>query len=169
MAKEIFYQGLLPRIIINPKNGKVLIEFDRKTRTYETDDEEIIALLEDRGYPQYEDLQILERTGRLDHGGFEKAIADEKVLPSGRKPFEKEGEKPLKKIDHLGLSETEEKVAKSPIKKPAVEIEKTIDGDTIIKRKKVPKKKSADKKTSSESKSKKNSGGKSLKRRKKSS
>ena len=107
----------------------------------------------------------LERTGRLPHGGFEKPIADEKILPSGRKPVEKEYEKPLKKSDHVNLSETEEKTVKSPPKEPPVEVIQTVDGEQILKRKKVPNKSKKKAPPKKESTAKKTSTKKSLKRR----
>ena len=81
-----FYQGLLPRIIWDPSNNKILIEFDRNGE-FETEDENLIKLLRGKGYPIERDLIELERTGRLPHGGFEKVIGDHD-LPSGRLAIE---------------------------------------------------------------------------------
>jgi hypothetical protein len=82
-----FYQGLLPRIIWDPSEGKPLVEFSLEG-VFETEDEKIIKCLKRDGYLVQRDLDELERTGKLAHGGFEKPIVDERELPSGRKPIE---------------------------------------------------------------------------------
>lgn len=81
-----FYQGLLPRIIWDASSGKSLAEFGLDG-TLETDDEDLIKLLRGKGYLLDVDLGILEATGRLPHGGFEKTPIDSK-LPSHRPPVE---------------------------------------------------------------------------------
>jgi len=81
-----FYQGLLSRIIWDPSKGKPMADFGVEG-TFETDDEDLIKLLRGKGYLVYSDLEILEATGRLPHGGFEKEAIDNH-LPSGRPPVE---------------------------------------------------------------------------------
>ena len=80
-----FYQGLLPAILWDKKIGGPIVEF--RKGIFDTDDEDIIALLHDRGYLTREDVSILEAGGTLAHGGFEE-VPDDSKLPSGRPPMD---------------------------------------------------------------------------------
>lgn len=80
-----FYQGLLPAILWDKKIGGPIVEFKRGI--FDTEDEDIIALLHKRGYLTIEDVEILQAGGTLPHGGFEKVV-DDSLLPSGRSPMD---------------------------------------------------------------------------------
>lgn len=81
-----FYQGLLPAVQWDKEKGASRCEF--KNGVLDTDDEELINFLLDEGYLVQEDVDILERGGNLDHGGFEPQIPVDKDLPSGRPPMD---------------------------------------------------------------------------------
>ena len=79
-----FYQGLLPAIQWDKETNSPKVEFVKGV--FDTDDEELINFLFDKGYLVEEDVEELMAGGRLDHGGFEpqKPV----VLPSGRPPMD---------------------------------------------------------------------------------
>lgn len=81
-----FYQGLLPAIQWDKTAGKPFCEF--KHGILDTDDEELIKFLHEKGYLVQEDVEHLEAGGRLDHGGFEPQVSKDNQLPSGRPPMD---------------------------------------------------------------------------------
>lgn len=132
--KVIFYQGLKERLVWDASEGRVIIEFDPTTHSFETDDEKLIARLKKEGYPTHQDMMQLQITGQLDHGGFEKPIADEHVLPSKMPPVQPApGDPPIKPNPGPTAPTI---MADGPIppsagdKKPVTE-NVTVDGDVI--------------------------------------
>lgn len=81
-----FYQGLLPAIQWDKEKGAPKCEF--RNGVLDTDDEELIEFLHEKGYLVQEDVNVLEAGGTLDHGGFEPQVPVDKDLPSGRPPMD---------------------------------------------------------------------------------
>jgi len=81
-----FYQGLLPAVQWDKEVGAPKCEF--KKGVLDTDDEELINFLLDKGYLVQKDVDVLVAGGNLDHGGFEPQEPSDKDLPSGRPPMD---------------------------------------------------------------------------------
>lgn len=137
----IFYQGLLESKIWSEKQQKIVVDFS-PNGVFETDDEEIIELLNKMEYPTQADRLEWEKTGRYPRrGGFHR-LGEKPNLPSGRPAIE----------DYEPGKQTPVRAANAP-SMPATEkaelastLPPTPAADKVVKRKKAT---TAKKKTSS--------------------
>lgn len=132
-----FYQGLLPAIQWDKEKGAPRCEF--KHGVLDTDDEELINFLLDKGYLVQEDVEHLERGGRLDHGGFEPQPSLDDQLPSGRPPMDNPelaqgptGNRPGMPLDNLPDSEQDEvnQQSKSVVVEDTAPVKKRVRKET---------------------------------------